>query len=185
MGRGWRASTEIAPVSPPSLQERLEHARAGRWLLSVFLACTVGAVVVWNLPSSAIRDLAAPVVEPYVNIGGLDQAWNLFAPNPPQRTYEVVARIDYADGTAARWQSPRSDRWRKWMGVVRSDRSRRLWTTTAAWIAEHHDSGGRQAVRVELILRQRELLPPGSDEPEPPWREDGFYTYDVPGAFVS
>ncbi|HWH35225.1 MAG TPA: hypothetical protein VNT56_07880 [Acidimicrobiales bacterium] len=163
------------------LQERLEASRAGRWLLSAALAFTVGSVVLWNLPESAIRDLAVPVVEPFVNATGLDQAWNLFAPNPPQRTYEVVARIDYADGSAALWRSPRNDRWRKWLGVVRADRSRRLWTSTAAWIAEHHDAAGRRTQRVELILRQRDLPPPGSGESPPPWREDGFYTYEVPG----
>jgi hypothetical protein len=167
---------------PRSVQERFEASPRGRWILSAFLALTVGAIVVWNLPASEIRTLAAPVVEPFVNVSGLDQRWNLFAPDPPRRTYELVAVIEYADGSQVLWKSPRNDRWRKWLGVIRSERSRRLWEPTAAWIAGHHDDGGRRTVQVELISRQRDLPPPGSDLPQQAWDEDVFYTYQVPGA---
>lgn len=167
----------------PSPQERLESSRVGRWLLSAFLVAALGAVVLWNLPESEIRNTAAPVVEPVVNATGLDQRWNLFAPDPPQRTFQVLARIEYADGSLALWQPPRNDRWRKWLGVLRGAGGRRLREPTAAWIAQHHDSGGRRAVRVELLLRQRDIPAPGRDPlPELPWREELFYTYDVPGA---
>jgi hypothetical protein len=142
---------------------------------------TLSAVTLWNLPNSELQKVTAPVLEPVVNVAGLDQRWNLFAPNPPRRTYETVARIEYADGGLVLWQPPRNDRWRKWLGAIRSERSRRLWQPTAAWIADHHDSGGRRPVRVELVLRSRELLPPGSNQPEPGWQEEVFYTHDIPG----
>lgn len=160
----------------------MEASPLGRQFLSVFLALTVGAIVVWNLPPSEVRRLAEPVVEPYIHTSGLDQRWNLFAPNPPQQTYQVVAGIEYTDGSQALWRSPRNDRWRKWLGVIRSERSRRLWEPTAAWIAGHHDDGGRRTERVNLILRHRELMPPGSGSSEQAWKEDVFFTYDVPGA---
>ncbi len=165
-----------------SPQERLESSRVGRWLLSALLVATLSAVMVWNLPESEIRETALPVVEPFVNIAGLDQQWNLFAPNPPRRTFEVVARIEYANGELVLWRSPRNDRWRKWLGVIRNERSRRLWEPTAAWIAGHHDDGGRQVERVELIVRAHDLPAPGSGLPDPPWQEDIFFTYDVPGS---
>ncbi len=149
-------------------------------MLSSFLVATLCAVVLWNLPKSELREVTAPLVEPVVNLTGLDQRWNLFAPNPPRMTYETVARIEYADGGLVLWQPPRNDRWRKWLGAIRSERSRRLWEPTAAWIAEHHDRGGRRPVRVELVLRSLELLPPGSGQPEPAWQEEIFYTHDVP-----
>lgn len=182
MGLSLRGSGATARAPLPSLQERLEASTGGRRLLSAFLALTVGAIVVWNLPESEIRELAVPVVEPYVNAGGLDQRWNLFAPNPPQRTYEVVARIEYADGSRALWKSPRNDRWRKWLGTIRNERSRRLWEPTAAWIAGHHDDGGRRTVQVELMVRGRDLPPPGSGMPEQPWEEEVFFTYEPPEA---
>ena len=181
---GLRSKTPGGATRLPttSVQERFEASPHGRRLLSAFLALTVGAIVAWNLPASEIRALAAPVVEPLVNVSGLDQRWNLFAPNPPMRTYEVVAVIEYADGSQVLWRSPRNDRWRKWLGVIRSERSRRLWEPTAAWIAGHHDDGGRRTAQVELVLRQRDLPPPGSDLPEQAWEEEVFYTYEVPGA---
>lgn len=173
----WGAS---AGRGGPSRQERLESSRAGRWLLSAFLVVTLGAVTLWNLPESEIRALAVPVVEPIVNAAGLDQRWNLFAPDPPKRTFEVLARIEYANGSLVLWRSPRNDRWRKWMGVIRGEGNRRLWEPTAAWIAEHHDSGGRRTVRVDLIVRAQNLPAPGSGGTELPWQEELFYTYDVP-----
>lgn len=168
--------------SGPSPQERLESSRIGRWFLSACFVAIVGAVTLWNLPESEIRATALPAVEPFVNAAGLDQRWNLFAPDPPKRTFEVVARIEYADGSLVLWRSPRNDRWRKWMGVIRNEGSRRLWEPTAAWIAEHHDSGGRRTVRVELVVRAKSLPEPGSGVSEMPWQEEVFYTYDVPGA---
>lgn len=166
----------------PNLQERVEASPHGRRFLSVCLALIVAAVVTWNLPPSEVRAVAAPVVEPFVNSSGLDQRWNLFAPNPPLQTYELVAVIEYADGSQVLWRSPRNDRWRKWLGVIRSERSRRLWEPTAAWIAGHHDNGGRRTVRVELVSRRRDLPAPGSDLPQQAWEEEVFYTYEVPGA---
>jgi hypothetical protein len=182
MGLSSRTPDATAGVAEPSPQERLEASSSGRLLLSILLALTVGSIVVWNLPESEIRQLAEPVVEPYVNAAGLDQRWNLFAPNPPRRTYEVVARIEYVDGSGALWKSPRNDRWRKWLGVIRNERSRRLWEPTAAWIAGHHDDGGRRTARVELIVRARDLPPPGSDLPDQAWEEEVLFTYEVPEA---
>lgn len=164
------------------MQERLEASHRGRQFLSVLLALIVGAVAVWNLPPSEIRTLAQPVVEPLVHASGLDQRWNLFAPNPPKRTFQVSARIHYVDGSQALWRPPRNDRWRKWLGVIRNEQARRLWRPTAAWIAGHHDDGGRRTERVELIVRYRDLPPPGSGMPEQAWSEEVFYSYEVPGA---
>lgn len=171
------------PLEAPAVsrQQRLESSRAGRQLLSMFLVVTVCAIVVWNLPGSEVRQAALPVVEPYVNTVGLDQRWNLFAPNPPRRTFEVVARISYADGSMALWRPPRNDRWRKWLGWIRVKEHQSLWEPTASWIAGHHDGGGRQTVRVELVQRWRDLSPPGDGLSDPPWQERSFFRYDLPG----
>ncbi len=165
----------------PSLQERLESSPAGRRVLSAVLVFTLAAVGAWNLPPSALRDATRPVVEPYVRTVGLDQVWNLFAPDPPRTTFEVLARIEYADGTSSTWRAPRNDRWRKWLGAVRLDRNMSLWIPTAAWIAGHHDHGGRRPVTVTLVRRGRELAPPGSGAGDPEGEEYPFFTYRVPG----
>lgn len=173
---------EVAPSREPtpSLQERLESSRAGRSLLSVLLVLTVAAVAAWNLPPSALREAALPVVEPYVRTLGLDQTWNLFAPDPPRATFEVLARVDYADGSWGEWRPPRNDRWRKWLGAIRLDRNMPLWAPTAAWIAASHDHDGRRPVTVTLVRRGHPLPPPGSGGAEPTWEELPFFTYRVP-----
>lgn len=173
---------DVAPSQEPalSLQERLESSGAGRSLLSVLLVLTLAAVVAWNLPPSALREAALPVVEPYVRTLGLDQTWNLFAPDPPRATFEVLARIDYADGSWGEWRPPRNDRWRKWLGAIRLDRNMALWAPTAAWIAASHDHDGRRPVTVTLVRRGHPLPPPGSGAAEPTWEELPFFTYRVP-----
>lgn len=175
---------EVAPSQEPtlSLQERLESSRAGRSLLSVLLVLTLAAVAAWNLPSSALRQAALPVVEPYVRTLGLDQTWNLFAPDPPRATFEVLARIDYADGSWGEWRPPRNDRWRKWLAAIRLDQNMALWEPTAAWIAGNHDSGGRRPVTVTLVRRGQVLPPPGSGAVTPAPQDVPFFTYEVPGA---
>jgi hypothetical protein len=165
----------------PSLQERLEGSRTGRSLLSAALLVTLAAVGAWNLPSSALRDATLPAVEPYVRVVGLDQTWNLFAPDPPRVTFEVIAEIDYADGSRGEWYPPRNDRWRKWLGAVRLDRNQRLWEPTAAWITGNHDHAGRRPVTVTLVRRGRVLPPPGSGVARPALQEFPFFTYQVPG----
>ena len=179
---GGDAPDEVAPrgEARPSLQERFEASRAGRSLLSAVLILTLAAVAAWNLPSSALREAAFPVVEPYVRTVGLDQTWNLFAPDPPRATFEVLARIDYADGSRGEWRAPRNDRWRKWLAAVRLAQNMALWEPTAAWIAANHDSGGRRPVTVTLVRRGHVLAPPGSAPLEPPPQEVAFFTYQVP-----
>lgn len=171
------------PANPPapSLQERLETTTAGRRVLSAVLVLSLAAIAAWNLPSSALREATLPVVEPYVRTVGLDQTWNLFAPDPPRATFEVLARIEYADGSSGTWHPPRNDRWRKWLGAARLDSNMSLWIPTAAWIAGHHDHGGRRPVTVTLVRRGRELPPPGSGGAEAEWQELPFFTYRVPG----
>ncbi|HEV2810949.1 MAG TPA: hypothetical protein VGV93_11210 [Acidimicrobiales bacterium] len=160
----------------------------GRWLLRSFLALTVTAVVVWNFPGSGIRTGVLPVVERYINATGLTQTWNLFAPDPTDNTSELVARIEYLDGTSLRWQPPRGGKvvgeyrtyhWAVFADRLRSDGWRSLREPFARWLAETHSEGDRRPVRVELISRSRRNLPPGSDGPRPHWEESTLYTLDL------
>jgi hypothetical protein len=165
----------------------MEDSAAGRWLVSAFLVMTVGALVIWNLPPSELKSVGLPVAEPYINAAGLTQTWNLFAPNPLNRSREMVATIYYADGTSASWRPPhggpwldqyRTYRWYAQIARLRLDRSRARWGPFAAWVTSAHDHGGRQPVRVELIRRWQDIAPPGG-APDRPWSEEIFYTLDL------
>ena len=81
------------------VQERLEASRAGRAAISVFIVVTIVSVVVWNLPSSAIKDDALAFAGPYIRATGLNQNWGVFSPDPRRNTLFLVARVRYADGS--------------------------------------------------------------------------------------
>lgn len=179
-----------------SWQERFEASRLGHAIISVFVAITLASVALWNLPDSELRSIALPVLRPYMNVTGLGQSWALFAPDPPKRSREIIARIEYADGSSSSWRPPlegvvlapyRNYRWGKWAENVYFENNRGLWQPTAAWVAEHYDHRGRTPIRVELVRRWRELEPPGSDEPDPgdDWEEFSYYTYELPSRAAS
>jgi hypothetical protein len=74
------------------VQQRLESSRAGRAAISVFILVTIASVVVWNLPSSALKEEALRVTGPYVRATGLNQNWGVFSPNPRGQTGSPGAR---------------------------------------------------------------------------------------------
>lgn len=181
------------PASPvaetASLQERFEASTAGRWLVSAFLAVTVVALGIWNLPASELRSTGLPVARPYINAAGLTQTWNLFAPDPLDRTREMEAIILYTDGSSVSWRPPqggpwlapyRTYRWYAEIARLRLDRNKERWEPFAAWVVRTHDHGGRQPDRVNLVRRWQDIAPPGG-APNGPWNEEVFYTLDLPG----
>lgn len=161
-----------------------------QWVVSVLLIIVLAAVVVWNLPDSGLRRSIIPVVTPLMRATGLNQSWTVFAPDPPRLSLEVVARIDYSDGTSAQWRPPeggtlvgpyRTYRWRKWAGLARLDTNRKLWGSTATWVAENLDHRGRTPIHVHLVRRWRELPPPGSrGQYESGKSEYTFFTLSLP-----
>lgn len=179
---------------PPSRrlsQERFESSAWGRRLLNAFFVLTIAVVVVWNLPSLELRRLALPVARAPLNATGLNQAWNMFAPEPRKQSIAVFARIDYADGTSATWEPPtggpfvgqfRTYRWRKWMELVRLDKNKSLWEPAASWVAQEYDHQGRTPLRVTLVRRWQSLAAPGSGQPDAQWKEFSYFTLEVAGA---
>jgi hypothetical protein len=173
------------------IQHRIETSRAGRFFVSIFLLVTVSAVVIENLPAGAVAQHAGSVVQPYLNATGLDQKWNMFAPNPRTEILYLQARILHADGRVTTWAPPhdgpllgayRNAHWNKFVehAVIRPgdpDGWPQLWRPLALYIASL-DSGDRSPpVSVTLIKRSAYLLPPGGDTPDhTPFREQPYYT---------
>lgn len=172
------------------MQERLEASTAGRTAISLFVATTVAALVVTGLPDSPIEDVLDPFARPYTDAVGLDQNWEVFAPDPRSVTIAMDARVTFAADTTAVWRPPgggrlvdtyRLYRWRKWVENVRADANAgELWEPTARWIARLHERDGREVQRVTLVRYWREIPPPGSGEPTPPWRSHEFYVLELP-----
>ena len=167
------------------MQERLESSAAGRLLISVFLLVTVLALVFWNLPPSELKRQGLRPLAPYVRATGLDQNWGVFAPDPRRQTVELLANIQYADGTRRRWRPPTGNalfgaywdyRWRKWYEWTTSDAYRQLWDPAAAFIARQEREAGREPVRIELVRRTSDLSAPGYEPRSLPWREETFHS---------
>ncbi|WP_433786148.1 hypothetical protein ACQPX6_05920 [Actinomycetospora sp. CA-101289] len=162
---------------------RLDETPWGRRLLTVFLLVTVVAIAVSVMPASAIRNSALTVAGPFLLATGLDQRWGVFAPNPRQDSSFVEARILDVDGTTTTWTAPPTSgvpdywnyRWRKyveqlWGGNTRVEERHAF----ATWLVENQRAEGRHPVRVELVRRVAETLPPGPGPAQGPWREEVF-----------
>jgi hypothetical protein len=169
-----------------TVSERVESSPLGRTVISAFLIFTLGAMIASNLPPSELRRTALKAASPFLDLTGLHQNWNLFAPDPRRVTLQLEARITYADGKRAVWNPPvgdpfvgvyRSFRWRKWAGYVVSRRNASLWAPTAAWVARAHVRDGVYPARVVLIRRSYTAPRPGSaDTRQPPWQDEVLYT---------
>ncbi len=164
--------------------ERFEASPLGRILLSVFLVVVVAAIVVVNLPDSKLRAKASDATEPVIDVLGLNQNWNVFAPDPRRQSLGLEARVTFADGSHASWKPYvggnlvghyRDYRWGKYMENVRLDQNRRLWAGLAGWVVRR-EAHGRPARKVVLIRRWRNLKPPGAAVNEGPQRLYVFYT---------
>ena len=169
-----------------SLQQRIESNPTGRGMISGVILFTVFAMIISNLPASTLRRTAFPTVKPLLDMTGLGQNWNLFAPNPRRSTLRLQARIDFSDGTSSVWRTPISDpyvgayrafRWRKWASYVVSDSRAFLWPPTARWLASIHARDGKTPVRVTLFLQFYYAPKPGTgDMRQPPWKEEVLYS---------
>ena len=171
MGTPATAGTMREGRGRPSLQQRVEESRPGRAVLSLVILFTLGAMLVSNLPASALKTAAQPLVNPWLDLTGLHQNWNLFAPDPRRTTLGLEARITYADGTTVRWYPPAGGaligvyhtfRWRKWAGYVVTSDNKSLWGPTADWIARTHVRDGALPVTVVLVRRSYLAPKPGS-----------------------
>jgi hypothetical protein len=169
------------------MQERLEAGRVGRLLISVFVACTVAALVVWNMPGSKLRREAMRLAEPYVTAVGLDQNWSVFAPDPYRDSFRLVVRATYADGTRGTWEVPEGGaalgaywdfRWGKWAEWTLTGNVE-LCRGTALYAANVLAEEGREPVRLDVVARRRPNARPGVEPAHGAWTETTVCTADV------
>jgi hypothetical protein len=177
----------VPPGAAPSFQERLESSRAGRWLISAFLAATVGGLVVANLPDGEAKERLATVTQPYMNATGLAQKWTMFS-YPRRELLYLAAHVEHADGTVTTWRPPtggpllgayRDAHWRKFVehAVPRGnpDEWLALWEPLARHAASE-EAAGSPPVQVTLVKRSALNLPPGDGPNRTPFGEEQYYT---------
>jgi len=169
-----------------SERPRFEQTFLGRALLSAVLVFTLAAMLISNLPDSQLRRSGLKVVNGFLDVTGLHQNWNLFAPDPRRITLELEAHIVYDDGSEVIWQPTVGDpifgvyasfRWRKWASyVVNRGNASGLWKPTADWVARTHVRDGHFPARVVLIRRSYLAPEPGRGTTQPPFNEQVIYS---------
>jgi hypothetical protein len=162
---------------------------ARRVLISIGLIITVAAILVGNMPDSALTARLSQWAQPYLTATGLNQIWGVFAP-PRRFAAYVDGHIDYSDGTSSVQHVPSdpglgaySDyRWLKYEESIRPDTANWLWPAYAEYLANRARADGRNPVRVTVIRRWADSLPPGPGPERGPWHEFTMYVLDVAGA---
>ncbi len=158
-------------MGKPDRSEDAHTALLGSNAGRTFVAIVMSVMSIWivgpNMPASPARETVDIVWSPAIN-AGFDQNWSVFSPNPRDQTIEVVAVLEYADGTVTEWRVPefdpvlgplRSYRWRKWQERIRLDSNQRSWESSAAWIAENNRLDGQVPNTVRLLRRWTDLAP--------------------------
>ena len=171
--------------------QRLEDSRAGKWLISAAILVIVAGIAVANLPDGRVQQRLAKVTEPYMLATGLDQRWNMFAPEPRREILYLQARVTHADGSVTTWLPPsdgplfgtyRDSHWRKFAehAVAGANAYDGLFPSVARYAAKQETRNGSPAVSVTLVKRSAALLPPGKAGPDrTPFREVPYYTVDL------
>ncbi len=80
---------------------------AARLAISAFLVFHLTATVVWNLPSSPLRQGLSPPLRPYMLPLGLWQSWRMFAPDPMGETAVLESEVIDAKGIRHVYEFPR------------------------------------------------------------------------------
>jgi hypothetical protein len=150
------------------LQQRFEQSRAGRIVISVFVALFVIIGVVWNVPDSPIRRAAVPVVEPIAAPLGLNQYWGMYG-TPVKRTEAIEVHVKMADGQTRVWtmapDAPGVGWWDRWIMVKRATMvDAQVRPQVARWAVRQLTKPGEHPVAVAVVLRTQTLGAPGDED---------------------
>jgi hypothetical protein len=157
-----------------------------RALSSAALVVAVVVIVLGNMPKVGFLGELREATQPLRSVTGLNQNWRVYSP-PRSLSAYVDAHVDYADGTSSVYSIPGRRgigafvdyRWQKYEEAVRLDTGEPLWADYAKYVADRARAQGKNPVRVTLIRRWADTLPPGPGPVREPWREYTMYTMAV------
>ncbi len=159
---------------------------AGRLAISAFVIVLLGAILTANLPGSAMQRRLLSLGHGVVYGLGLDQNWNVFAPDPRQQTLDLEAHVRFADGSTSVWHVPSGGaligsywdyRWRKWLEYATQDPNAFLWTPAASYVGRENVDG--QPTQIALVRRSADLPPPGHVRDRLKWKDEQFFVMPV------
>jgi len=155
-------------------------------LISVGVVVTIAAIIVGNMPDSALKSSLDDVAAPFLNATGLYQNWSVFS-QPRILSGYVDGRVDNSDGTSSVYpirirrglEASMDYRWHKYEEAIRPDDGQRLWPAYAEYLADRARADGHHPVRVTLIRRWSDTLPPGPGPERGPWHEAVMGVFQV------
>ncbi len=150
-------------------------------MISLFVVVVFASVFVSSMTNGALEPSLLRQDQKLLALMGLDQRWDIFAPDPRRKAVEVRAQITYADGQVEKWRLPNGPpviggywdgRWRKWLdNAMRAGPQSELWPDLAKWLARERLESGRRPVHVTVVGRYHDQYRPGTDPLRGPWRE--------------
>lgn len=169
-------------VTAPERRAFFHDTLIGRLLTSIVLIALVAMTVIWNLPDSPVEDRLKNTIRPVVLAVGLQQGWELFAPNPTRTVVHVSAEVQLESGEITTFEFPAGDngigalrqyRWRKYLRRLRLPDYRRLWAPAAEWVADQYDE---EVVSVRLVREEAVISHPLSDTLD--FEREVFFTWE-------
>jgi hypothetical protein len=159
-------STE--PTRQPSLSERFEKSLAGEVLISALVTAALIIAAVWNLPESEIKRSAKPSLEPFATASGLEQVWQMYAPDPVRRFEILEIHVTMADGSDRMWSFNEGDRvlgpfhWYHWQKLKeQAIRQPNVRPGLSMWAVRHLTVPGDHPVHVQMLFLSQDFAPPG------------------------
>lgn len=166
--------------------------RLRRTLATVPILAGLVASLWYCLPDSQIKRSVPKWWVPATEFVGLQQAWGMFAPDPPDLTLDIDAIVIGKDGSRTRVQAPRansltgsvlSERYRKWEERIHPVSMSTTWADAARWFASRARDAGVDPKTVQLRRVWTTTALPGG--PKPVRRTFVFFEYDVSDGGVS
>jgi hypothetical protein len=164
-----------------------ESSDLGQALISSLIALILIIGVAWNLPDSKIKQSLVPLLEPVAQAVGLEQVWQMYAPNVIREQEYTDIQVTMADGTVRTWQPPSGDKvigpfvWYHWQKLKENlPRDLNMRADTAHWVVRKLTDPGEKPVRVRIILRATPIAPPGQRAPQD-MREETLYDETLVG----
>jgi hypothetical protein len=156
------------PAQQATLSERFEKSLAGEVLISALVTTALIIAVVWNLPDSEIKRQAKPALEPLATTSGLEQVWQMYAPDPVHRLEILEVHVTMADGSDRVWSFNEGDRvlgpfhWYHWQKLKeQAIRQPDIRPGLSMWVVQHLTMPGDRTVHVQMLFRSKEFAPPG------------------------
>jgi hypothetical protein len=173
LGNGPAARRRLVVNKLSDLGQRFERSFVGEAVISALVTLVVLIGVVWNLPDSQVKRTVTPTLRPIAAASGLQQTWQMYAPDPISALEGMHVHVTMADDSERVWSWHRGDRvigpfaWYRWHKMkeqtIREPQSR---AGIAHWVVRELTTSAERPVRVQILFRNELLPPPATDGPK-------------------